>query len=147
MGNIIYTNWKHCRVFFKGYLNNKSFILWKCSPWCTIEDFFYFMERSCSILEIITCYLFMKLAQLMNMVIGNIFRNNFAWFEGLEPKCRPFFNFLSYLNLSRRIMINLWFFILLKLCTKMIQNNHHHLLKTNISHYISINEIIKGPCS
>ena len=73
----------------------------------------------------------MKLGKLLDIVIEKNFKKDFTLFGGLGPKSRPFLIFQpTTLNPNPTIM-KFGFFTLLKVCTKIIKNSKHYLLKIN----------------
>ena len=57
-------------------------------------------------------YLIIKYGQLINTVLGNIFRRNFVWFWGLGPQSRSFIKSQPNAVNQKPFMMNLWFFII-----------------------------------
>ena len=62
----------------------------------------------------------MKLGQLMDIAIGDIFRKYFAWFKGLGYKSRSFLIYQPIAINPEAIMMNFWFLVLVKVCTEAI---------------------------
>ena len=71
-------------------------------------------------------HLVMKYGYLIVLVMTNVFRETFACFEGLGPKCRPSLIHKSTAVNQQPIMMSLWFFTLLKICTDMTMKNNYH---------------------
>ena len=78
----------------------------------------------------------MKFRQLVNIANNNVFRNQIAWFGGLDPKSRPFLIQQSIAISLKPIMTSLCF-LLFFIC-EAIKNSNNHLLKIIMSHYIAI---------
>ena len=68
--------------------------------------------------------------QPVNMVMGNIFREHFARFRGLDPNCSPFFNLdlATYHNQSET-NYDEWLFTLSKLSNGTISYTKHIYFK------------------
>ena len=65
----------------------------------------------------IKLHLVTKLGKLIDIVFGIIFRNFFAWFEGLRPEYKYFLIYKPTAMKQEPIMTSLWFFALLNVCT------------------------------
>ena len=65
----------------------------------------------------------------IGIVMGNVFRKYFAWFEGLGCISRPFLIFPPTRINKKPIIISFRFFTLFKECTSAIKNTEYHLLK------------------
>ena len=107
------------------------FIFWNIQPtfkiltswWVLTHELKYIFEY----IFAITNQLVMKIGQLVDLVMGNIFRKYFAWFGELGSKSRPF---LIYHN-QKPINMSLRFLNFLQLCNEAIKNRKHDLLKIN----------------
>ena len=79
----------------------------------------------------------MKFRQLVNIANNNVFRNQIAWFGGLDPKSRLFLIQQSIASSLKPIMTSLCFLLLFFIC-EAIKNSNNYLLKIIMSHYIAI---------
>ena len=70
---------------------------------------------------LIVNHLATKLGQLIEIVKGNIFRKYFPRFGGLCPKSRLFLIYQCH-EISQKPNMSLWFYTLLKNCTKIIRS-------------------------
>ena len=69
---------------------------------------------------------------------GNLFKNDVAWFRGLGPKARLFFIHQPTTTVQQKpIMMSIWFFIFLKVCTDIVENGKRQV-KINRLNYIAI---------
>ena len=86
----------------------------------------------------------MKFNQLMNIVMDNYFIKNYAWYGGLVPNSRPILIYQPTSINQKQIVMSLWFFTLLNVCTGMIKSNCHQQ-KNNRLHYTAIlSKTLKG---
>ena len=79
----------------------------------------------------------MEVGLLIDIVVGNIFRKNVSLIGGLGPKSRHFLIYQPIAINLEPIMMTLWFFMLLKMCTEMTKNSKHQL-EIHILHYTAI---------
>ena len=68
----------------------------------------------------------MRLEKLIDIIMVNIFRKNFAGFIGLDCKFNPFLIYKATTMNQKSISMTLRFLTLLKACIETIKNIEHH---------------------
>ena len=104
----------------------------------------YFFSRPCSLeIEIITWnYLAMKLGQLIDIAMGNIFGKCIEWFCGMEPKFRLFLVWERTAANQKQTLMSLWFFTPFEVCTETIKYSKHQLKINRSPFYCHVCRIV-----
>ena len=83
------------------------------------------------------------------MTMDKTFRKYLARFGGLGSRSKPFLIYQTTTINQKLILMSLWLFTLLKLCTEALKNSKHDLLKTKRNNgkrnlYCAIMSIVKS---